>query len=216
MGNDMVKNLEIWEKVKEVPKQAQKLIKAGRLKGMTDILPQWRYNKMTEIFGPVGIGWKFTIDRQWLDDGSDGQRCAMTNISLYVKYDGEWSAAIPGTGGNTFVAKERNGLYTSDEAFKMSLTDALSVAMKMLGVGALIYSGGNDYSKYTAPQNNNERDPSKYITEGQLANIEILVEQAKADEKQFCAYLGVKGFADIPSGYYTKAIKALEAKKAQL
>ena len=149
----MPKNLDIWNSVKEVPQQAQKPIRAGRLKGMTDISPQWRMFVMTEQFGPVGFGWKYTIDRQWSEEGAGGAICAMTNISLYVKKDGEWSEAIQGTGGSAFVALESKGPYTSDEAFKMSLTDALSVAMKAIGVGANIYSGNQDYSKYSAPKN---------------------------------------------------------------
>ena len=156
-------NLGIWDKLKDVPASAQKKIAAGRLKGFTDISPQWRYHITTETFGPIGIGWKYTIDRQWIEEGSYEQKTAFTNISLFVKQeDGEWSDAIPGTGGSMYIAEENKTdyntkekykyLYTSDEAFKMSLTDALSVALKMLGVGAVIYSSGNDYSKYSAPQ----------------------------------------------------------------
>lgn len=50
-----------------------------------------------------------------------------------------------------FVAKERNGLYTSDECFKMALTDAISVAAKALGIGADVYWQA-DATKYTPPQ----------------------------------------------------------------
>ena len=37
------------------------------------------------------------------------------------------------------IAKEKAGLYTNDECFKMALTDAISVACKSLGVGADVY-----------------------------------------------------------------------------
>ena len=47
-----------------------------------------------------------------------------------------------------FVAKERNGLYTSDECYKMALTDAISVACKALGFGADVYWQA-DRTKYT-------------------------------------------------------------------
>ncbi len=49
--------LEIYNKVREVPEKAKKSITAGRLKGMTDINPMWRIKKLTEEFGPCGIGW---------------------------------------------------------------------------------------------------------------------------------------------------------------
>ena len=135
-----MENLEIYNKVKEVPKTAQKEIKGGRLNGFTDINPMWRIQVLTELFGPCGIGWKYTIDRQWLEEGSDGNVCSFCNVSLYVLVNGTWSDPIPGTGGSSFVAKETKGLKTSDEAFKMALTDALGVACKALGVGAKEYN----------------------------------------------------------------------------
>ena len=49
------------------------------------------------------------------------------------------------------VANEKNGLYTSDECYKMALTDAISVACKALGFGADVYWGA-DRTKYTPQQ----------------------------------------------------------------
>ena len=72
---------------------------------------------------------------------------AFCNINLYYKQENEWSIPIPGTGGADFVVKESKGLYTSDECFKMALTDALSVAMKALGIAADVYFE-KDRSKY--------------------------------------------------------------------
>ena len=119
-----MENLDIYNKVKEVPSNAKKLIGAGRLKGMTDISPSWRIFKLTELFGACGIGWKYTIENQWLEEGAEGNVCAFCNINLYIMVDGIWSDPIPGTGGSAFIAKESKGLYTSDEAHKMALTDA--------------------------------------------------------------------------------------------
>lgn len=144
-------NLSIYEKVRSVPQNAQRTIGAGRLKGKTDINPMWRIKSLTEQFGPVGIGWKYTIDRQWMETGSGGEIAAFCNISLYIKVDGQWGDGIPGTGGSAFVASERNGLYTSDECYKMALTDAISVACKALGFGANVYWEA-DRSKYDKPQ----------------------------------------------------------------
>ena len=47
-----------------------------------------------------------------------------------------------------FVTNEIRGLHTSDEAYKMAYTDAISVACKMLGMGADIYWNA-DATKYT-------------------------------------------------------------------
>lgn len=140
-------NLDNWEKLSRPPAEALKTIKGGRLGGMTDINPQWRYKAMTEVFGPCGDGWTYDIVRLWTEPGTDGQVCVFAHINLFV---GQHSP-IPGIGGSMLVAKEREGLRTNDEAYKMAITDALSVAMKMLGVGADIYMGRWDGSKYREP-----------------------------------------------------------------
>jgi hypothetical protein len=144
-------NLTIYNAVRQPPREALKPIQAGRMKGKTDINPMWRLKALTEQFGPCGIGWKYVITKQWLEKGGKDEIAAFANIDLFVKVDGEWSEAIPGTGGSSFVALEKNGLYTSDECFKMALTDAISVSCKALGFAADIY-WDSDRSKYDKPQ----------------------------------------------------------------
>lgn len=143
-------NLCYWRQVEEVPKEAQKEIKGGRLKGFTDINPMWRLKVLTELFGPCGLGWKYEIVEKKLVPGANNEVAAFVDINLYVKFngiDGPWSDPIPGTGGSMLVSEEKSGLRTSDECFKMALTDAISVSCKALGVAAKIY--WNDESKYS-------------------------------------------------------------------
>ncbi len=139
-------NLQFYNKLRAVPPEAIKNIAAGRLKGMSDINPMWRIKVMTENFGMCGIGWKYVITKQWTETFGNEVK-AYCNIDMYVKVNGEWSDAIQGTGGSSEVSMERNGAYVSDECYKMALTDALSVAMKALGVGADIYFQ-RDATKY--------------------------------------------------------------------
>jgi hypothetical protein len=117
---------------------------------MTDINPQWRYKAMAEVYGECGVGWKYTIDRLWIEEGVAGERMACAQVLVQTKFGlgDEWNHPIPGIGGSMLIAKEKDGLRTNDEAYKMAVTDALSVAMKMLGVGSAIYEGRWDGSKY--------------------------------------------------------------------
>ena len=156
--------LKIYNAVRQVPENAKKLIKGGRLSGMTDINPMWRIKTLTEQFGVCGIGWKYVITDKRLEQGANGEIAAFVDIDLYIKVDGEWSEPIPGTGGSSFVAKERNGMYTSDECFKMALTDALSVACKALGFAADVY-WEKDRTKYDIPQVGVEKPE---LTKGQI------------------------------------------------
>lgn len=150
-------NLDLYNKLKVVPQEAIKPIQNGRLKGKSDINPMWRIRTMTEHFGVCGIGWKYVITKQWTETYGTETK-AYCNIDLFVKVDDKWSDAIQGTGGSSEVTMERNGSYVSDECYKMALTDALSVAMKALGVGADIYfekgKSTMDYSsKYDMQEN---------------------------------------------------------------
>ena len=158
-------NLTIYDSVRSVPKEAQKTIKGGRINGMTDINPMWRLKRLTETFGIVGFGWKYEIVRMWIEKGGNNEESAFVQINLFVKHDGQWSEAIPGIGGSSFVANESKGLYTSDECYKMALTDAISVSCKSLGMGADIYFAA-DRTKYDnganqQPQQKQQETPKK-------------------------------------------------------
>lgn len=156
------KNLELYNRVRDVPKEAVKPITAGRLKGKSDINPMWRIKKLTEEFGMCGFGWRYEIIRMWNEEGANGEIASFVHINLFVKHNGEWSEAIQGIGGSSFVSNEKTGKYTSDECYKMALTDAISVACKSLGFAANIYFS-NDSTKYTEnkPENNSIKQDKK-------------------------------------------------------
>ena len=141
-------NLEIMEAGWDVPQEARNPISGGRLNGKTDINPMWRIRRLTEIFGPCGIGWWYVIKDQRLVPGAKEEIKAFVDIDLYYKWGDVVSQPIPGVGGNTFC--EAGGKYTSDECFKMALTDAISVAAKALGIGGSIYAG-EERTKYSRP-----------------------------------------------------------------
>ncbi len=145
-------NMDIWQQVSRPPANRLKAITGGRLKGMTDVNPQWRIEVLTQVFGPCGFGWKYTIDRLWSEAGPQNDAMAFAQVSLYVKHEDEWSDAIHGIGGSALIAREKDGPRANDEAYKMAVTDALSVAMKAIGVAADIYFGLWDGSKYKEPQ----------------------------------------------------------------
>lgn len=110
-----MEKMEIYNSVRSVPENAKKPITGGRLKGMTDINPMWRIQALTELFGPCGIGWKYIIKEKRLEAGANDGIAAFVDIDLYYKVGDLWSEAVPGTGGASFVSKETNGMYTSDE-----------------------------------------------------------------------------------------------------
>lgn len=143
-------NLDIYDRVKSVPETAKKTIQAGRTKGFTDINPMWRIKILTEEFGPCGFGWYYTVDKKWVEAVSN-EICVFVDIALFVKVGSEWSKPIHGTGGSKLATSEKNGVYVSDECYKMATTDAISVACKQLGIGADVY-WDKDKTKYDPKQ----------------------------------------------------------------
>lgn len=220
-----MENLEIYNKVKEVPKNAQKEIQAGRLKGMTDINPMWRIQKLTEVFGPCGIGWYYNITDRQIIEGANNEKIATVGIALLYKIgeneEGEiWSKPVYGTGGSKFIAKENSGLFTSDECFKMALTDALSVACKALGFGADVYWNKND-DKYTnlPPQQqgqakqyqNKTTQQPKLITDAQIKRLIRIANGNNEVAKRVLARYGYEKSEQIKMVDYDKICTEIES-----
>jgi len=174
-------NLDIYNKYRAVPKEAQKPIQGGRLKGMTDINPMWRIKALTEQFGAVGKGWYYEVLEQRLENGDNGVIMAFVTINLFVKNDEEWSKPIVGLGGSSFVAKEKTGLYTSDECFKMAFTDALGIACKSLGIGANVW-WDSDRSKYDNPVEEQHTDKQETPTTEQPTQNDSNLKCSECDE----------------------------------
>ena len=207
-------NMHIWEEVKQPPREALKKIPGGRLKGMSDISPQWRYQKATEVFGPCGFGWKYSIDKLWLEPAGD-EILAFAQISLFVKIEDVWSDSIPGIGGSHLTAMEAKGPYNSNESYKMAVTDALSVAFKVLGFGADIYLGRWDGMKYIVIKGkdiNEEKvaDWSSACEEAAEGTIAEFREWWKTNQDAINGSCGVEGAALV----YEKFVK-LGKKKAK-
>lgn len=154
-------NLEIYEKSRTVPKEAKKSIAGGKLKGKTDINPMWRIKKLTELFGPCGVGWYIEPVKEEIRELKSGEVAFLMDINLYVKIDGEWSKPIFGTGGSMLNQIERGNLVANDEGKKMAYTDAISVACKALGFAADVYFERDASSKYNAQADENQQAVSK-------------------------------------------------------
>ena len=193
-------NLELYEKFREVPESAKKTITGGKLNGKTDINPMWRIKKLTEIFGPCGVGWYYKPLSQRLEPGANGEVVAFVEIELYVFHAGKWSFGIYGTGGSMFITTEKGKLVTNDEAYKMATTDAISVAAKQLGIGADVYWNA-DETKYAKPSTSISDgtvlktviSPKTFAERVENARKEMEIKPTKAEKvKYFAAALGVK------------------------
>ena len=157
----LIANMGIYIQSREVPEEAKKTIQAGKIKGFTDVNPMFRIKKLTELFGPCGIGWVCPAERFWLEKTDGGEVKAFCICQLrYKTANGEWSEPVMGIGGSSFVSKTKNGLEVSDECYKMAYTDAISVACKSLGIAADVY-WEKDRTKYDQQAEQAQRKETK-------------------------------------------------------
>jgi len=190
-----MEKMEIYNRVRQVPDEAKKAISAGRLKGMTDINPMWRIKKLTEEFGPCGIGWWTNVTDRWTETIGD-ETCAFVDLELYIKVGDEWSKPITGSGGSKLATKERSGIYVSDECYKMAETDALSVACKKLGIGADVYFSA-DRTKYSQTV-----DDSKKIGENDVKILMDYLQKNGISDQKIIERYRVKALSDLTQKRY--------------
>ena len=127
-------NLAIYNQVRSVPSDAITPITGGPMKGKSNINPQWRLEKLTELFGPAGIGWKVEQVARWSETTGHGEVAVFCEVNLYVKHGDQWSAPVFGQGGNMLMRRSTewvNGqpvtaVHIDDEAYKKAYTDAIT------------------------------------------------------------------------------------------
>lgn len=190
-----MENLELYEKFRTVPEEAKKEIVGGRLKGMTDINPMWRIKKLTEEFGPCGIGWYYKPVKEWIEQVGN-EYASFVDIELYVKYGDEWSKPIHGSGGSKLATTEKSGVFVSDECYKMATTDAISVACKQLGIGADVYFK-SDATKYNNNDNRKIEDTEKKL-------LQDAAERTGMDLQKAIKKRGGKSIDDVTYSAYIK------------
>lgn len=190
-----MEKMDIYNRVRSVPDEAKRAISAGRLKGMTDINPMWRIKKLTEEFGPCGIGWWTKVTDRWTETVGD-ETCAFVDLELYIKVGDEWSKPITGSGGSKMSTKERSGVYVSDECYKMAETDALSVACKKLGIGADVYFSA-DRTKYSQTV-----DDSKKIGENDVKILLDYFQKNRISDQKIIERYRVKALSDLTQKRY--------------
>jgi hypothetical protein len=141
----MTEKTALWDKLgKTDPAHTKGFTRGGGFKG-TAIKPMWSYRRMTEEFGPVGQGWGIYAPSFEVVPGTDGETLVFCTVSIWYEKPDQISW---GVGGDKVVAKFSSGMKSDDEAFKKAFTDAITNALKMIGVGADVHMGMFDDSKY--------------------------------------------------------------------
>ncbi len=143
----MTDNTKLWDALSKTdPKHTKPFKRAGGFSG-TAIKPIWLTKRLTEQFGPAGSGWG--MDKPEFQVVTAGNEILVfCTVALWYSHNGVGDNKVYGVGGDKVLGTNKYGPFTNDEAFKASYTDALSNAMKQIGMGADIHMGMFEDEKY--------------------------------------------------------------------
>ena len=132
----MTDNKRYWDQLKKTDPRFTKRINKG-FGEITTIDPQWQIGKMTEVFGPVGIGWGYTVQYTYTE------QLVFAEVSI-------WTEAYSNIYGPVCSVQKlwRKTGALDDEAPKKAMTDAMTKALSHLGMSADVFLGMFDNSKY--------------------------------------------------------------------
>lgn len=170
-------NMRIYNAGRAVPPGAVKKITAGAYgkAGLSDINPQWRIEKMTELFGPCGIGWTWQPEDIRMEDG-----LCLAHVTVRYREEsgGAFSEPVHGYGGTVM-----GRMNDDSDVLKSTFTDAVSNALRYIGIGADVwYKPGREAAenqfdtKYSAPPKQSTVKPA---TAEQLRQINELFTQER-------------------------------------
>jgi hypothetical protein len=156
MSNDNT-NLAIWDSVETTDMKFTKAFnRGGGFKG-TSTNATYLAKKATMQFGPIGIGWGWTVLEENYQPGQDKDIIHVLKIKLWYVWNDK-RGEIEHFGQTQFVGKNKNGYYTDEEAPKKSLTDAVSKCLSLLGFAADIHLGMYDDNRYVNDRKQDMRD----------------------------------------------------------
>lgn len=218
-------NLALWRRVEKTdPQYTKPFSRGGGFRG-TAVNGTYLARKATEAFGPMGIGWGLEILDEELMQGAplgDGafELVHKVRVKLWYVLDGQRGEVVQ-FGQTTFVGRNKNGLYTDEEAPKKSLTDAMSKCLSLLGFAADVHLGRFDDNKYVndlrqefAEKHEAEaKAAAPKITTEQAAELAELISSTSTDAVKFLKFFKIETLADLPATDYDRAKRMLAKKK---
>jgi len=148
----MTTNMNIWSQVEKTDTRYTKDAKVGGQQ-ITSLNGTAMIMKATEVFGPAGIGFGWSVLEERFDKGAEifsgegDKRISLghelnhtVKILFWIKQDGQ-RGEFEQYGCTPYLYKSKYGTTTDGEAPKKSLTDAIKKSLSMLGFSADVFLG---------------------------------------------------------------------------
>lgn len=149
----MAKNRTIWDAVQVTDPTQVKAIVGKDYKGSSP-KPYWIIRRLTETFGPIGIGWGFRIISERFEKMSADETLHVAQVGLWYVWEGKRSEEIVQLGQTKamyLTAEYQNKpakIKVDEDAPKKSVTDALVKCASYIGFAGDIFMGLWDDAKY--------------------------------------------------------------------
>ncbi|WP_409303011.1 hypothetical protein [Pseudomonas sp. KCJK8993] len=164
----MSTNMRIWEQVEKTDTRYTKPAEVGGQK-ITSLSGTAMIMKATEVFGPAGIGFGWSVLEERFDKGAEmvsgegDKRVSLghelnhtVKIKFWFDLDGK-RGELEQYGCTRYLYKSKYGTTTDGEAPKKSLTDAIKKSLSMLGFSADVFLGMFDDEDYVKQLKDEEK-----------------------------------------------------------
>lgn len=145
----MSENKKLWARAFTTDPKAVKPITGKDYAGNSP-KPYWIIERLTDEFGPCGIGWGFNVVNERFERFSDVDSLHIALVRFWYVFDGV-RGELEQVGQTKASYMTSKGTFKIDEdAPKKSVTDALVKCASYLGFAGDIFSGRWDDSRYVA------------------------------------------------------------------
>lgn len=139
----------LWKRVCVTDPKAVKAITGKQYQGNSP-KPYWIVERLTEEFGPCGLGWGFSIVNERMERLTESEILHVAVVRFWYELDGK-RGEVEQIGQTKAVYAKRDGsLLVDEDAPKKSVTDALVKCASYIGFAGDIFAGRWDDSKYVA------------------------------------------------------------------
>ncbi len=143
----MSENKALWKRVCVTDPRHVKPITGKQYSGNSP-KPYWIVERLTDEFGPCGIGWGFTILSERMERLSETDVLHIAVVRLWYELGGKRGEFEQIGQTKAAYAKRDGSLLVDEDAPKKSVTDALVKCASYLGFAGDIFGGMWDDSKY--------------------------------------------------------------------
>lgn len=204
-------NTAIWDALgKTDPHQTKPFNRAGGFKG-TAVKPMWVLRRLTEQFGPAGVGWGVNQPSFQVVNG-DGEILVYCTVSAWHTKP---ENVLWGVGGDKVTAKRSGGSFNDDEAFKKAFTDAVNNAFKSIGVGADIHMGLFDDDKYVSTMEREFAGPPvkvATITDEQRTQLMGMLDAYNVNIAEFLTIGNISDLRELAASEFEDAVRWINKK----